>query len=130
MKVEDDTLKLPLIGAGPTYAGAHIWLPQLSLEAAQRGEAVIEGKTFRDCFLEGPAVLLATGACHFDGCNMGDPMGDTRNLLLQPVGPQKVTGTVTFRDCRFINCRFLRVGFTGPAAFLSNIQQVLGGPTQ
>ena len=94
---------------------------------AQRGEAMIAGKTFRDCFLEGPAVLLAVGGCSFDGCNMGDAMGDTRNLLLAPVGPQKVTGTVTFSDCSFVDCRFLRVGFTGAPEFLANIQQVLGG---
>jgi uncharacterized protein YjbI with pentapeptide repeats len=116
-----------LIGVGPAYEGVHIWLPQLVLEAAQRGEAVIENKTFTNCFMEGPAVLLAVGGCSFDGCNMGDAMGDARNLLLQPVGPQKVTGTVTFQNCRFVNCRFLRVGFTGAPEFLANIQQVLGG---
>ncbi|KDP93822.1 hypothetical protein ER13_15990 [Brevundimonas sp. EAKA] len=127
MKIEDDMLKLPLIGVGPAYEGVQIWLPQLILEAAQRGEAVITGKTFRNCFLEGPAVLLAVGGCRFDNCNMGDAMGDTRNLLLAPVGPQKVTGTVTFSDCSFVDCRFLRVGFTGAPEFLANIQQVLGG---
>jgi hypothetical protein len=58
---------------------------------------------------------------------MGDAMGDPRNLLLQPVGPEKVTGTVAFQDCSFVNCRFLRVGFTGAPEFLTNIQQVLGG---
>lgn len=127
MKIEDNMLKLPLIGEGPVYEGVHIWMPQLVLEAAQRGEAVIAQKTFRDCFLEGPAVLLASGSCRFDGCNLGDSMGDPRNLLLQPVGPRKVTGTVAFQDCQFINCRFLRVGFTGASDFLANIQQVLGG---
>ena len=72
-------------------------------------------------------MLLAVGGCSFDGCNMGDAMGDPRNLLLQPVGPEKVTGTVAFQDCSFVNCRFLRVGFTGAPEFLTNIQQVLGG---
>ena len=130
MIIEDDTVKLPLIGPGPVYEGVYIWLPQLAIEGAKRDEADIAGKTFRNCFLEGPAVLLPVVGCSFDGCNMGDVMGDVRNLLLQPVGPQKVTGTVAFRDCKFINCRFLRVGFTGSPAFLAELEQVLGGATQ
>lgn len=130
MQIENDVIKLPMIGAGPSYEGAHIWLPQLVLEAARRGEEAIIGKTFQNCFLEGPAVLLPVAGCSFDGCNMGDVMGDVRNILLQPVGPQKVTGTVAFRDCKFINCRFLRVGFTGSPDFLKQVEQRLGGSAQ
>src|SRR5690606_2018840 len=109
------------------YKSAHIWLPQLVVEAARRGEAIIEGKTFTDCFMEGPAVLLPVSDCRFEGCGLGETMGDPRNLLLQPLGPQKVTGAVPFRNCAFINCRFQRVGFTGAAAFLQEMQRSLGG---
>ncbi|MFN3536100.1 MAG: hypothetical protein ACK4Y4_01480 [Brevundimonas sp.] len=130
MKIEDNVLNLPLVGPGPVHEGVHIWLPQLVIESAQRGEADIAGRTFRDCFMEGPAVLLALGGCTFDGCNMGDAMGDPRNLLLAPRGAQKVTGAVPFRECAFINCRFLRVGFTGAPEFLDNIQQVLEGASR
>ena len=130
MKIEDNTLQLPLIGPGPRYDGVHIWLPQLVLEAAQRRESVIENKTFHNCFIEGPAVLLAMGGCTFDDCNLGDAMGDARNLLLAPRGPQKVTGAVPFMGCAFTSCRFLRIGFTGAPEFLDNIQQVLEGASR
>lgn len=124
------TISFPMIGTGPRYEGQHIWLPQLVVEAARRGEPAIKGKTFVDCFLEGPAVLLPIAGCQFDGCNMGDIMGDARNLLLAPVSPQKVTGTVPFEQCSFINCRFEKVGFTGTPSFLDQIAAMLGGEPQ
>ena len=130
MIIEDDTVKLPLIGAGPVYEGVHIWLPQLAIEAAKRDEADVAGKTFRNCFLEGPAVLLPVVGCSFDGCNSKFRTSPITSPRLQPVGPQKVTGAVAFRDCKFINCRFLRIGFTGSPAFLAELEQVLGGATQ
>lgn len=128
---DNTAITIPSIGTGPEYQGLNIWLPAVAVEAARRGEAMIENKVFRDCVIEGPAVLLPIGACNFEGCNMGDASGDIRNLLLQPLGPQKVTGTVAFKDCQFINCQFLRVGFTGTPEFLEQVQQVLtGGPVQ
>jgi len=127
---DNTDITITSIGAGPEYEGLNIWLPALAIEAARRGENAITGKTFRNCMFEGPAVLLPLGACNFDGCNMGDAQGDIRNLLLQPMGPQKVTGTVAFQDCQFINCQFLRVGFTGTPDFLGQIQQVLTGGVQ
>ena len=127
---DNQDIIIPAIGAGPVYEGLNIFLPALAIEAARRGEAVIERKTFRNCMIEGPAVLLPLGACNFDGCNMGDAQGDIRNLLLQPLGPQKVTGTVAFMDCEFINCQFIRVGFTGTPDFLAQVQQVLTGGVQ
>lgn len=127
---DNTDITISAIGAGPEYEGINIWLPALAVEAARRGENAIIGKTFRNCMIEGPAVLLPLGACNFDGCNMGDAQGDIRNLLLQPMGPQKVTGTVAFQDCQFINCQFIRVGFTGTPDFLGQIQQVLTGGAQ
>lgn len=127
---DNQDIIIPAIGAGPQFEGLNIFLPALAIEAARRGESVIEGKTFTNCTIEGPAVLLPIGACNFDGCNMGDAQGDIRNLLLQPMGPQKVTGTVAFKDCQFINCQFVRVGFTGTPDFLGQIQQVLTGGAQ
>ena len=81
-------------------------------------------------FTVSSSMIIVVRSAEAGGGIGGDVMGDVRNLLLQPVGPQKVTGTVAFRDCKFINCRFLRVGFTGSPAFLAELEQVLGGATQ
>jgi len=56
---------------------------------------------------------------------MGDAHGDPRNLMLTPLGPQRVTGPIPFKNCQFINCNFLGVGFTGPSEFLDNMAAAL-----
>ena len=82
------SMTLRPLGDGPTYEGEHIWLPQLIAESIRAGRGVIEDKTFIDCRLEGPAVVMPVGACEFDGCDMGYSGGDVRNLLLAPVGAE------------------------------------------
>ena len=125
-----DTSPLPpltALGAGPVYQDMHIWLPQLFAEHARAGLTVIEGKTFANCRFEGPAVLLPMAGNSFDNCNMGTSGGDIRNLLLAPVGAQKVVGVIPFKDCVFSNCAFYMVGFTGSSEFLKHFDKAVGG---
>lgn len=118
------------------YEGVTIWLPQLHRDAMAAGSRTIDGRTFVGCRLLGPAVLLAVGGVRFEACDMGPSGGDVRNMLLRPVAPEKVIGTLSFGDCLFDRCSFLAVGFTGPAAFIDHFQQVIGaapvipGPVQ
>ena len=126
----DAPITLELLGPGPNYKSTSVWLPQLFMETSRAGSLIIEGRTFTDCLIEGPGVLLPLEGCNFEGCNMGDAHGDPRNLMLQPVGPQRVTGAIPLKDCKFINCRFLGVGFTGSKAYLDEMVAALGGAPQ
>ncbi|MGH7026264.1 hypothetical protein [Brevundimonas sp.] len=119
------------LGAGPEYADINVWLPQLFLETSRAtGALVIENRKFVGCLIEGPAVLLPLEGCTFDGCNMGEAHGDPRTLMLQPGSPQRVAGPIPLRNCHFVNCRFLGVGFTGAPAFLDNMATALAGASQ
>jgi len=120
-----DTITFKRIGDGPVYEKVNIWLPQLIAEAMSDRRNLIENRTFVDCRIEGPAVLLAAGGCEFDACDMGWSGGDIRNLLLAPVGPEKVIGAIAFRNCAFRRCSFFAVGFTGAPEFLKNFESVL-----
>jgi len=120
-----DIISFQRIGEGPVYDKAQIWLPQLVAEAMGAGLSTIRGKTFVDCRLEGPAVVMPVGGCSFDACDMGFTSGDIRNLLLSPVGPQKVTGVIAFEACTFLRCKFHAVGFTGAPDFLKNFHAEL-----
>lgn len=119
-------LTLPPLDDQPVYEDQHIWLPQLFAQSMVAGSAVIKDRTFIRCRLEGPGVLLAAGGVEFDGCDMGYTGGDIRNLLLRPVGPEKVIGALPFQNCVFRQCTFYAVGFTGSPAFLDNFMQVVG----
>lgn len=77
------------------------------------GGAVIEGRTFADCYIEGPAVMLVLEGVHFESTNFGPTGGDLRNMLFRPVSGQKAIGAIPVRDCTFRNCQFHTLGITG-----------------
>lgn len=76
------------------------------------GGAVIEGRTFTDCTIEGPAVMLVLENVYFDRTNFGPTGGDIRNMLFRPMGDMGI-GAIPVRNCTFTNCRFLTLGITG-----------------
>jgi hypothetical protein len=84
---------------------------------------LIQGRTFRNCRLQGPATLLISAGVTFKDTNFGDSGGDMRNLLLKPMG-QRALGTIPLRDCHFDNCAFIYVSFTGPEAVLNDLASV------
>ncbi|MEJ2814824.1 MULTISPECIES: hypothetical protein [unclassified Caulobacter] len=85
------------------------------------GQRTLSGRTFRNCRIEGPAVMLVLDNCNFDATNFGPNGGDVRNLVLRPASPTSVIGTIPVEDCQFINCEFFGLGFTGPAQFLDQL---------
>ena len=89
------------------------------------GLGIIQGRTFRGCRLQGPAIMLVSSGVHFSDCNFGDPESDMRNLVLRPVG-SRALGTIPFRDTVFDGCEFYNVGFTGPEAILNELLSVTG----
>ncbi|WP_309627255.1 hypothetical protein [Brevundimonas sp.] len=95
------------------------------LHVANHGPALgmIDGRTFRGCRIQGPAIMLVSYGVRFDDCSFGDPDGDMRNLILRPVGARAL-GTVPFRDTLFEGCEFYNVGFTGPEDVLNDLLAV------
>ena len=88
--------------------------------AARNGAPLIQGRTFKGCRIQGPAIALVSNGVTFEDTNFGDSRGDIRNLVLKPVG-DKAIGTIPMRDCAFIGCEFYGVGFTGTDEFIAQI---------
>jgi len=76
------------------------------------GGAIIEGRTFTDCLIEGPAIMLVLDAVHFDSTNFGETGGDVRNMLFRPMGTMAI-GAIPVRNSTFKNCQFHTLGITG-----------------
>lgn len=109
-----------------------IWLPSLAVQHWNAGEMVIDGKTFTECLIEGPAVMAVMNGTSFDGCSMGTTT-DVRNLLYRPVSTTKLSGVVGMANCRFVRCRFVQVGFTGSESLIEDLQggiKPLTAPTE
>lgn len=96
------------------FTGGHFALFDLYRANIQAGGgAVIEGRSFTDCYIEGPAVMLVLEGVHFEGTNFGPTGGDLRNMLFRPMSGQMAIGAIPVRDCTFRNCRFHTLGITG-----------------
>ena len=97
-------------------------LHRASMQAG--GGAMLEGRTFTDCVIEGPAVMAVMDGTVFDNCNMGTA-ANPRNLLVKPLG-DKMAGVVGMSRCRFVRCRFVQIAFTGSDALLAELEQGIG----
>ena len=102
-----------------------VWLPSLAVNHWNAGEMAIEGKTFTDCVIEGPAVMAVMNDTTFDSCIMGVTT-DTRTLLYRPLSQTKLAGVVGMSNCKFVRCRFVQVGFTGSEKLLEELAAGIG----
>ena len=73
------------------FEDVQIPLATLFRQLAMSGVSIIEGRAFRRCRIEGPAVMLLLDGVAFDGCDLGSTGGDVRNMLLRPMA-SKVIG--------------------------------------
>lgn len=96
-------------------------------ETLRTGVRFIEGRTFTNCRIEGPAVVAVLGGVHFDSTDFGYTAGDVGRLVFRSASTTGMVGVIPFKDCSFKGCNFFAVGFTGPEEFL---QQILALQTQ
>ena len=124
----DDTPKMSIAEAAgralvarTNFETESVWLPSLAVQHWNAGQMAIDGKTFTDCVIEGPAVMAVMNGTTFDSCAMGATT-DVRNLLYRPLSNTKLAGVIGMANCRFVRCRFVQVGFTGSDDLLEQLQ--------
>jgi hypothetical protein len=98
-----------------------VWLPSLAVQHWNADQMFIDGKTFTDCVIEGPAVMAVMNGTVFEGCAMGATT-DMRTLLYRPLSQDRMAGLVGMANCRFVRCQFVQVGFTGSDQLLEELQ--------
>ncbi len=113
--------KQPVDYGADVFDGVAVSLFELYRARVARKQPIITGVTFRDCRIEGPAVLLVIDGCNFDGVNFTASKGDMRNIVLHPASPTSVTGALPIKDCTFRGGHFFGVGFTGAPTFLQQL---------
>ncbi|HEY0103699.1 MAG TPA: hypothetical protein VGB60_09550 [Brevundimonas sp.] len=88
------------------------------------GGVMIEGRSFNNCVIEGPAVMLVLEGVHFESTNFGPTGGNLRNMLFKPMGDMGIGG-IPIRNCTFTGCQFQTLGITGNDSLLEMlIEQV------
>src|SRR5690606_28397914 len=63
----------------------------------------VVGKTFVDCEIVGPAVVLLTGGSYLTKCNLGG------NDFVEIVNPAKLHNVVVLDGASFTNCEFIHL---------------------
>ncbi|HST92577.1 MAG TPA: hypothetical protein VLJ13_10320 [Brevundimonas sp.] len=89
------------------------------------GGVMIEGRSFTNCVIEGPALMLVLDGVHFDSTNFGPTGGDMRNMLFRPMGDVGI-GAIPVRNCTFTGCQFQTLGITGNDEFLNMLVEQVG----
>ena len=98
----------------PTYENAQLALFDLFRGNIQAGGgSIIEGRTFTNCRIEGPAIMLVLDGVTFEHTNFGPTGGDMRSILFKPLHEKTAIGAIPMRNCKFVGCEFFALGFTG-----------------
>ncbi len=105
------------LGSRKAFNGVVVSLPAL-IEAATAANVVIEGRSFTDCVIIGPAILSPGAGTLFNGCNFGDVEGNPRNLLVKPAG-DRIIGALSVAGCVFEGCLLNGVGLVGDEGFIT-----------
>lgn len=75
----------------------------------------IVGKTFSNCLLVGPIMLVPLEGVTISGCHFP---GTPEEIVIVIDGPRRLFGAVGVEHCAFYGCRFSDVGFIGGPEFL------------
>jgi hypothetical protein len=108
----------------PEFRGGRFALVDLYRAITQAGGGgVIEGRTFVDCVIDGPALVLILEDTRFDGVDFGPCDGDVRGMLFRSLNGTMAVGSIPVRGCTFRNCRFHNLGFTGNETLLQALAE-------
>ncbi len=91
---------------------------------------VLEGLTFQNCRLIGPAVVIPLRGGGIVHCTFDAPEGLDAIFWEIPEGRTWVVGGVGLVDCYFSACTFLGIGLAGPPRLREELERNFGRPTE
>lgn len=118
---EQNSWPVPADLTAPRFEQASIVLYDLFRETFRAGQPMIAERTFINCRFEGPAVMAVLDGCDFQGTDFGHTFGRIGSIVIRSAQPGKMVGALPFVNCKFVDCTFFGVGFTGPEPFLQQL---------
>ena len=74
-------------------------------------EDLIDGYTFENCEIVGPAVVVLLGQTRVTGCHWA---GDADAIIWPAHGREQVVGAIGLKDCVLTDCELFRIGILVP----------------
>lgn len=86
-----------------------------------RDDQVIRNRTFEDCTIYGPAILVMTdgGIGGLDSCSFDTP--DLKTTFVEVLPDQRFFGAVGLSGCLFRRCRFIKIQIASDAAGIAKL---------
>ena len=101
----------------PSFTGQVVPLYMVAVANMRAGRGLIlRDRTFTDCLIEGPAVVVGLEGVRFERCELGAAT-DRKDLMLKPIG-DGATGAIGLLGCTFTGCDLRAIGYTGHESFL------------
>ena len=95
--------------AGETYRDQTVWLCDLVRESI-----LLDGVTFENCHILGPAVLVPFENDSFVRTTFQADSSPDDVLWEVPPTRKALIGAIPMRNCRMVSCKTTNVGFAGP----------------
>lgn len=89
-------------------------------------DGMLEGATFENCRILGPAILGLVDDTEFRDSGFG-MAGTVDSILWEIPNGKKVVGVIGLRHCKFIGCQFESIGLAGPPELMRQWRRQLGG---
>ena len=91
---------------------SHLQGLNIRINDLAREEPFVRNRTFVDCHIYGPAVLVLDG-CTLRGITFDTPIDSLFILVTQ----ERAWGVIKIENCIFKDCRFMKIGIAGSAEF-------------
>lgn len=83
---------------------------------------LLRGKRFEGCLIRGPAILFAMQDVGYES-TVFDYYREIESILWAWPASSGAAGIIGVQQCTFSSCRFVGVGFTGPAELLDRMRR-------
>jgi hypothetical protein len=107
-RMEGQSPRLQLQTTGPPELGSYLRGLSIRISDLAREDIVIRDRTFEDCYIYGPAILVPHGMGMFHECGFE---GDTSSLFITIAEERSVIGVIALENCIFRRCHFRKIGF-------------------
>lgn len=110
----------PLRPSGDHYRSTTLRITELTVTSD-----LLEGLTFENCQIIGPAVLALLDGNQIVNCGFE---GTLEGIIWEvPESREQVYGAIGVRNCLFSGCQFTRIGLAAPPAVADQVRRALGG---
>jgi aspartate carbamoyltransferase regulatory subunit len=80
---------------------------------------IIEGKTYENCVIDGPAIILLISNIEMSDIDLG---GEPDHVLIEMPENREVIGIIGLQNVAFRRCTFNRIGIMAPKETLDLIR--------